>query len=168
MIVREITPADYPILEDVLYHAYDTPSGGNALDSREEIFKPDIYIQIKDFGAPSDCGVVAEHDGLIVGAAWTRVMPTDFQVYSGIPDLVISVLPEHRGKNIGTKIMEKLFELSAKRGYKKTLLHVDETNPAIRLYKRLGYEISYSYMDHKYDDVYGAVYIMVKDLLGYN
>jgi len=35
--------------------------------------------------------------------------------------------------------MDKLFELLSERGYKKTLLHVNQNNPAVRLYKRLGY-----------------------------
>ena len=167
MIIREIKPADYPVLEDFLYHAYDnTPSGENALNSRDEIFEPDIYEQIKDFGVESDCGVVAEQDGLIVGAAWTRMLPNDeFPAYNDITDLTISVLPKYRGKNIGTKIMKKLFELLIERGYEKTLLHVNAKNPAFRLYKRLGYEITDSYMDHIDNDVYEEVYIMVKDLI---
>ena len=49
MVIREIAPADYPVLEDFLYHAYDnTGSGKNALDSRDEIFEPEVYAQIKD------------------------------------------------------------------------------------------------------------------------
>ena len=162
MIIREISPIDYTVLERFLYHAYDIlPSGENILTSREEIFEPDIYANIKDFGSSNDCGVVAEQDGIIVGAAWTRIIPDDTCIDSKFPDLTISVLPEYRGNGIGTKMMNMLFKLSKKRGYRKTLLHVNINNPAVSFYKRLGYKISDTYID---PDDNETIYIMIKDL----
>ena len=58
-------------------------------------------------------------------------------------------------------MMDKLFELLIERDYTKTLLHVNQNNPAVRFYKRLGYEISDRYID---PDDNEAVYIMVKEL----
>jgi hypothetical protein len=69
--IREIVPAEYPLLEDFLYSSVFIPPGVEP-PSREIIFEPEIYIYIKDFGGKDDCGVVAKQDKVIVGAAWTR------------------------------------------------------------------------------------------------
>lgn len=74
MIIREITPANYPILEEFLYNAVFIPEG-EKMPPREIIFEPEIHVYIKGFGVESDCGVVAEQDGVIIGAAWTRIIP---------------------------------------------------------------------------------------------
>jgi len=157
--IREITPADYPQLEDFLYHAIFIPEG-EEYPAREIIFQPEIYVYIKEFGGKDDCGVVAEIEGRIVGAAWTRIIPAYGNIDESTPELAISVLPEFRGREIGTDLMNDLFELLRKRGYARTSLSVQQNNPAARLYRRLGYVITDEKKDHAgHDD-----YIMVKDL----
>jgi ribosomal protein S18 acetylase RimI-like enzyme len=157
--VREIKPADYPAFEDFLYHAIFIPEG-EAMPPREIIFEPEIYVYIKDFGKESDCGVVAEADGRIVGAAWTRIIPAYGHIDKNTPELAISVLPGYRGRNTGMAMVEKLFELLRERGYKRTSLSVQQNNPAVRLYKRLGYKIT----DEKLDHAGHEDYIMIKEL----
>jgi ribosomal protein S18 acetylase RimI-like enzyme len=157
--IREITKADYPILEDFLYNAIYIPEG-EEYPPREIIFDPEIYIYVKDFGLDSDCGVVAEHDGRIVGAAWTRIIPAYGHLDENTPELAISSLPEYRGKGMGTMMMERLFDLLRERGYKRTSLSVQQNNPAVRFYKRLGYKITAEKLDH----VGNEDFIMVKEL----
>jgi ribosomal protein S18 acetylase RimI-like enzyme len=158
--VREITRADYPVLEDFLYNAIFVPLG-EEMPPREIIFTPEIYIYIKDFsGKHGDCGVVAEQDGKIIGAAWTRIIPAYGHIDDDTPELAISVLPEYRGQNIGTMMMNQLFDLLRERGYKRTSLSVQQDNPAVNFYKRLGYKIT----DEKADHVGHEDYIMVKEL----
>jgi ribosomal protein S18 acetylase RimI-like enzyme len=147
------------VLEDFLYHAIFIPEGA-ALPPREIIYEPEIYVYIKDFGTGSDCGVVAESDGRIVGAAWARISLAYGHVDENTPELAISVLPEYRGRNIGTAMMKKLFELLRERGYKRTSLSVQHNNPAVRFYERLGYRIT----DEKLDHAGHEDYIMNKDL----
>jgi len=51
----------------------------------------------------------------------------------------IALLPEHRGRGIGGRIMREILA----EGEEKELLvriHVEHNNPALRLYKRLGFE----------------------------
>lgn len=62
----------------------------------------------------------------------------------------IALLPEITGKGIGTKILNSLIKRSEITG-KKLNIHVEYYNPALRLYKRLGFE--------KTDDT-GAYYFM--------
>lgn len=157
--IREITPAEYPLLEDFLYNAVFLPPGTKP-PPREIIFEPEIIIYIKDFGGKDDCGLVAEEDGKIIGAAWTRIIPAYGHIDNDTPELAISVLPEYRGQGVGTMLLTRLFELLGKRGYKRTSLSVQKDNPALRLYLRLGYEISGEKLDHAgHKD-----YLMVKEL----
>ena len=152
--IRQIKPAEYSALEDFLYHALFIPAG-TALPPHEIIYEPDIYIYVDDFGGKDDCGVVAEQDGRIVGAAWTRIIPAFGHVDDETPELAISVLPEWRGQGIGTTLLTRLFELLCACGYRRTSLSVQKANPAVRLYQSVGYKII------REND---ADYIMVKAL----
>jgi ribosomal protein S18 acetylase RimI-like enzyme len=104
--------------------------------------------------------VVAEVDEKIVGAAWTRIIPAYGNIDDKTPELAISILPEYRGQGIGTALMLHLFELLRERGYSRTSLSVQQNNPAVRFYKRLGYEIT----DEKLDHAGHEDFIMVKYL----
>ena len=138
--VREIGPADYPLLEDFLYHAIFVPPGMEA-PPRDSIHHPAVFIYIDGFGdKQGDMGVVAEADGRVVGAAWERIIPAFGHVDDDTPELAISVLPEYRGRGVGAVMMTRLFELLRERGYKQTSLAVQQRNAAVRFYQRLGYE----------------------------
>jgi ribosomal protein S18 acetylase RimI-like enzyme len=50
------------------------------------------------------------------------------------------VLREHRGKGVGTRLWNELFESVAGK-YKAISLSVSDDNPAKGLYQRLGFEI---------------------------
>jgi ribosomal protein S18 acetylase RimI-like enzyme len=156
VVIREIQPADYSELEDFLYLAmYLHP--GKAPYPREIIYEPGIYCYCQDFGNPRDCGVVAEVSGRIVAMAWSRFIKTYGFVDEQTPEIAISVLPEYRGRSIGGMLLDKLHMLVAKQGCRQISLAVDKLNPAIRLYRRKGYQT----VDENAED-----YIMVKELTG--
>lgn len=50
----------------------------------------------------------------------------------------IALLPEHRGKGLGGKLMAGVLAEAAAAG-KKVRIHVEHNNPALRLYRRLGF-----------------------------
>ena len=147
LVIRQITEEEYPVLEDFLYHAIFLPPGSEP-PPREIIFEPEIYVYIENFGGKDDSGVVAVQDDKIVGAAWTRIITAYGHIDKETPELAISVLPNYRGKGIGSKMMKSLFDLLRMRGYKKTSLSVQKDNPAVQFYKRLGYEITGERIDH--------------------
>jgi len=159
LIIRNILKSEYSILEDFLYHAIFIPPG-EEYPPREIIFEPEIYIYVKDFGKANDFGAVAEANGKIVGAAWARIIPAYGNIDENTPELAISVLPEYRGRSIGTSLMTHLFGLLRESGYKRTSLSVQQNNPAVRFYQRLGYKIT----DEKLDHAGHEDYIMVKEL----
>ena len=159
MKVRQMKPNDFPLLKDFLYNAIYIPQG-EEMPARQIIFAPEIYVYIKDFGGKDDCGVVAEVDGQVVGAAWTRIIPAYGNIDDKTPELAISVLPNYRGQDIGTNLMTYLFELLRKHGYARTSLSVQKNNPAVRFYQRLGYVVT----DEKVDHAGHEGYIMIKNL----
>jgi ribosomal protein S18 acetylase RimI-like enzyme len=158
-IIRPIEPKDYHLLPDFLYHAVYIPPGGK-IPPYELIFKPQIFIYVKDFGNSDDCGVVAELDNKIIAMAWARIIPGYGNIDDKTPELAISVLPEYRGQNIGTILMEALFNELRKRGFNQTSLSVQKNNPAVRFYERLGYET----IKERPDFAGNMDYIMVKKL----
>jgi len=158
--VREVAEIEHPSIEDFLYCAIYIPEGEER-SPREIIFEPEIHIYISDFGTqPGDLGVVAERDGIVIGAAWTRIIPAYGHMDELTPELAISVLPDERGKGVGTMMMDRLFDLLREKGYRRTSLSVQQNNPAVRFYKRLGYRIT----DEKPDHAGHEDYIMVKEL----
>lgn len=158
--VRVMRESDYECLPELLYQAIYIPEGAE-IPPRSIINDPQIIVYIKDFGTQKgDLGVVAEQNGQIVGAAWTRIIPAYGHIDKETPELAISIFPEFRGFGIGTKLMKKLFEVLRHNGYKRTSLSVQQGNPAVRFYHRLGYEITSEKKDHVGNDDY----IMIKNL----
>jgi ribosomal protein S18 acetylase RimI-like enzyme len=140
--VRVMRKSDYVCLNEFLYQAIFIPKGF-APPPRNVINEPEIFVNIKDFGMqPGDLGVVAEQNGQVIGAAWTRIISAYGHIDDETPELAVSIFPEFRGYGIGTKLMKKLFEVLRKNGYKRTSLSVQKCNPAVRFYQRLGYEVS--------------------------
>ncbi len=159
IVIRPVERRDYPLLEDFLYHAIFVPEGGEP-PAREIIRLPEIFVYIDGFGGADDLGVVAEVAGEVVGAAWTRIIPAFGHLDDETPELAISILPEWRGKGVGSRMMEHLFGMLREAGYRRTSLSVQKDNPAVRFYKRLGYAI----VDERPDGAGHEDYLMVKDL----
>ena len=57
------------------------------------------------------------------------------------PSFAISLYEEYRGKGIGTQLMLKMLELLKKKGYKQASLAVQKENYAVKMYKKVGFEI---------------------------
>jgi ribosomal protein S18 acetylase RimI-like enzyme len=157
--IRPIEHRDYPLLEEFLYQAIFVPEGIEP-PAREIIYRPEIFVYIDDFGAKDDRGVVAEVGGQVVGAAWTRIVPAFGHIDDTIPELAISVLPEWRGRGIGSRMMERLFEMLAESGYRHTSLSVQKDNPAVIFYRRLGYAVT----AERPDGADHEDYLMIKEL----
>ncbi len=158
--VRLMRTSDHLCLPEFLYQGIFIPEGVEP-PPRSIINDPQIFAYIKDFGTKSgDLGVVADQNGQVVGAAWTRIIPGFGHINDEIPELAISILPEFRGYGIGTKLLKKLFVVLRGNGFVRTSLSVQKDNPAVGLYKRLGYRITEEKLDH----VGNEDFIMVRDL----
>ncbi|MGW5237397.1 GNAT family N-acetyltransferase [Monashia sp. NPDC004114] len=74
-------------------------------------------------------------NGEPAGRLYVRRGETDIRIVD------IALLPEHRGFGVGTWLLEALLA-EADAGGKSVTIHVERTNPALRLYQRLGFAVS--------------------------
>lgn len=138
-IIRELQPSEVKILDEFLYECIFIPEGVEA-PSKDVIKDPDLQIYISDFGKKSDVCYVAEVDGNIVGAVWTRIMNDYGHVDDETPSLAISLLKEYRNFGIGTKLMKQILKALKEQGYKQVSLSVQKVNYALGMYEKVGFE----------------------------
>ena len=140
-IIRCMHPEEYSLLREFLYQAIFLPKGVRP-PPRSVVDLPELQIYIADFGTrPGDYCMVAEVEGTVVGAAWSRIMEDYGHIDDSTPSLAISLLPEHRGLGIGTQLIDSLLLLLRENGYLRASLSVQRENPALRLYERMGFQI---------------------------
>lgn len=141
MIIREMNAEEYPLLEDFLYEAIFIPEGAEK-PPRDIILNVDLQVYIKDFGSKKDdyC-LVAVCDDKIVGACWVRIMDDYGHIDDETPSFAISLLEEYRGQGIGTELMRGMLALLKSKGYKRASLAVQKANYAVKMYKKVGFEV---------------------------
>ena len=138
---RQIRTDETSLLDDFLYKAIFIPDGMVA-PPRSIIENEELQVYVKDFGRqPDDRCLVAECDGKVVGAAWTRVMDDYGHIADGIPSLAMSLYKEYRNKGIGTALLERLLQLLRKEGYRQVSLSVQKANYAVRMYRKVGFQV---------------------------
>ena len=104
--------------------------------------RPELRIYYDDFGTgPADHCLVAEAAGRVVGAAWVRIMNDYGHVDDETPSFAISLIPEYRGRGIGTGLMKEMLTLLKDCGFKQASLAVQKANYAVRMYKEVGFKI---------------------------
>lgn len=139
--IREITEQDYNLLEDFTYEAVFVPEGVTA-PPKTIIRQPELQVYIMDFGKNiDDLGLVAEVGTKVVGAVWVRIMNDYGHMDDTTPSLAISLYKEHRGYGIGTALMKEILCKLKQRGYKQTSLSVQKENYAVKMYKKVGFQI---------------------------
>jgi ribosomal protein S18 acetylase RimI-like enzyme len=137
--LRPLTAADQSVLWDMLYHAIFIPNG-QILQSRAILESPDIARYAAGWGRYGDVGFLAIEGGISVGAIWLRLMHGYGFFEEDIPELSIAVLPGHRGKGIGTTLLNEIIKF-VEPIYRGISLSVALENPAARLYERFGFQV---------------------------
>src|SRR3954447_17252843 len=87
---------------------------------------------------------IVERDGEPVGGFWIDEWADQIRVVD------IALLPECRGTGIGSRLLHQVMDRAAAAG-KRVTIHVERFNPAMSLYKRLGFE---------HVDEHGVYYLM--------
>lgn len=140
-IIRKMRMDEVSLLEDFLFEAIFIPEGV-AEPPRSIILNDDLQVYIKDFGAyPDDRCLVAEADGQVVGAAWTRIMKDYGHIADDTPSLAISLHKKFRNKGIGTALLYRLLQLLRHEGYKRVSLSVQKQNYATKMYLKAGFKV---------------------------
>lgn len=139
--IRKIKEKEYILLEDFIYEAIFIPEGVEP-PPKSIINQPDLQVYIKDFGKEKDdiC-FVAETDNKIIGAVWVRDMKDYGHIEDGVPSFAISLYKPYRNFGIGTKLMKTMLSELKQRGYKKASLAVQKENYAVKMYRKVGFEI---------------------------
>ncbi len=95
----------------------------------------------RNYGSYSgDIGVYMIVDNKVAGGAWVRLLANGYgHIDHDTPELILAVKPEFRNQGIGSAIMKQLF-IEVSKVFNGICLSVEETNQAVALYKRLGFE----------------------------
>ena len=141
MLLRRAKADDEPFLRQALYLAIHVPPGRQP-PPPDVIDEPELSRYVDGWGRPGDLGVIAELDGRPVGAAWLRLWSAEDYGYGFVdpatPELSMAVTPGHRGRGIGSRLLDRLLD-AASGLYPAVSLSVSTTNPARRLYERFGF-----------------------------
>lgn len=139
--IRKINKTEYSLLNDFLYEAIFIPEGVEP-PPKAIINTPELQVYVDGFGQQEhDRALVAEADNKVVGAVWVRIMNDYGHIDDSTPSFAISLYKEYRGYGIGTDMMKKMLSLLKDCGYKQASLAVQKANYAVKMYKKLGFEI---------------------------
>jgi len=138
VVVRRGGPQDVRFLRDMLHHAYywkeRAPDAGPG----------PVQLYVKAWGRPGDTAMIALLDGFPVGAAWFRLFRETAPGYGFVdeqtPELAVAVVPNARGKGVGSALLAALLERARADGHEALSLSVDRHNKgAIALYEQVGF-----------------------------
>jgi len=139
MIIRRLKDNETELLKDFLYEAIFIPEGVEP-PPREIIEQPELSLYYEAFGSgKADFCLVAEEDGTVIGAVWTRIMNDYGHVDDDMPSFAISLKEDYRSRGIGTRLMERMLALLKEQGYQKASLAVQKANYAVKLYEKVGF-----------------------------
>jgi GNAT superfamily N-acetyltransferase len=141
--IRDLRPDETAFLRDMLYTALDWKADGSLPPKSVVVRIPQAAIFHEDWGRQGDTALVADEDGARIGLAWYRFF-TDAEHGEGFvdeatPEVAVAVVDGHRGKGIGTALMDAIHARAREQGVGRISLSVDRDNPARHLYERLGY-----------------------------
>ena len=117
------------------------PEGAEA-PPKDIVNQPELQVYVENFGnRTGDICFVAEADKSVVGAVWVRIMDDYGHVDNETPSLAIGLLKEYRNHGIGTALMKKMLTELKACGYKQVSLSVQKLNYAVKMYRKLGFQI---------------------------
>jgi len=138
VVVRRGGAQDLRFLRDMLHHAYYWK------ERQPDAGPGPVQLYVKAWGRPGDTAMIALRDGFPVGAAWFRLFPATSPGYGFVdeqtPELAVAVVPNARGKGVGSALLGALLDRARLDGYDAVSLSVDRHNEgAIALYGQFGF-----------------------------
>jgi GNAT superfamily N-acetyltransferase len=143
IVIRQARSEDRAFIESMAVEAVNWDPTRPALSPEVIAAEPTFARYLTGWLRPDDLGVVAEADGVAIGAAWLRFFQACEPGYGfiapEIPEISIGVRPSWRGQGIGGRLLERLIDLARARRVGAMSLSVEPANPAMRLYERHGF-----------------------------
>ena len=125
VVVRRGGAQDVRFLRDMLHHAYYWK------ERQPDEGPGPVQLYVKAWGRPGDTAVIALLDGFPVGAAWFRLFKAGSPGYGFVdertPELAIAVVPNARGKGVGSALIDSLLERARTEGFAR---HQPQRRPA--------------------------------------
>lgn len=142
MEFRRANDADRDFLAHMIVQASFRP--GSIPRFEDAVRAPHVVPWIDGWMRDGDIGIVAVDD-VALGASWCRRFSGHEPGLSGFVDgetpvLAIAVAADQRGRGIGTALLEQLVVAARVAGVPALSLSVGRSNPALRLYERLGWK----------------------------
>lgn len=139
--LRAASVDDLPFLGLMMREAGFPPGRRPPLD--EALRAPHVAQWLDGWMRTGDLGVIAlASDGAPLGAAWCRRF--DAWNYGYVDDvtpvLAIAVDEPHRNRGLGAALLSGLAAAARAAGAPALSLSVSATNPALRLYERVGFQ----------------------------
>ena len=139
--IRPIRKEETPLLRDFLYNAIFIPEGVTP-PPMSIVDDESLQIYIRDFGLlPDDRCLVAELNGKVVGAIWSRIVNDYGHIADDVPSIAISLYKEYRNQGIGTELLKQMLDLLKADGYKSVSLSVQKANYAMKMYQKAGFQV---------------------------
>jgi ribosomal-protein-alanine N-acetyltransferase len=116
----------------VMEAAFD-PAYGEAWNRRQvtdALTMPSTHALIID----EDGNLIGEEDADPAGFVMTRYAADEEEL------LLIAVMPDLRERGLGKRLIEQLFDAARARGVNRIFLEMRRGNPAVHLYRKLGFE----------------------------
>ncbi|HIT26973.1 MAG TPA: GNAT family N-acetyltransferase [Candidatus Ornithoclostridium excrementipullorum] len=137
-VITPVEQSDARLLKDFTYHAVFVPKNSPA-PSRDIVENPQLRTFWENFGQRGDIGFKAAIEEKTVGIAWTRLAAAYGAVGKDIPVLAISVLPEYRGRGIGSALLRAILGALPEYGFDSVSLSVQKYNFIANTYRKLGF-----------------------------
>lgn len=139
--IRHIHKDEVPLLWDFLYEAIWVPAGYEGEVPRSVVTDdPKCRAAVEGFGSlADDRALVAVVGGRVIGACWVRTTDEYGHIDDKTPAFSISLYAPYRSRGIGGSMMRAMLDELRAAGYDRASLSVQKGNPALRLYKRLGF-----------------------------
>lgn len=129
--IRPMTSADAKLRERAATH--NLARENRSIDQR--------YRQYLEFiPQRGDYGIVLSHGADIAGCAWVSFIDGLGGIPKENPEMVTYVDPAYSGKGLGTLMIKRIAAYGQDIGWPGIAVFLDESNPARRLFARLGFE----------------------------
>lgn len=136
LTLRPITDGDLPFLLG-LYAAIrseEVAAAGWPAEVQVQFLQQQFRAQHHHYQTyyPAAEWLLVEHRGAPVGRLYIEEWPTQFRIID------IALTPDAQGKGFGSALLADVFR-RARAAAKKVSIHVEKNNPAMHLYRRLGF-----------------------------
>lgn len=141
MILREATPQDLPVLLEFEQGVIDSERPFDKTLADRQIHYYDLNFLMTSDDA---CLIVAEENNQVVASGYALIKQPakniyDFTQYAYLGFMFVK--PEHRGKGINQKIVDKLISWAKTKNLSEIRLEVyDQNEPAVKAYEKAGFE----------------------------